>query len=163
MTTISHTPLRTVATAFCRSAVVWGITVCIIYGPTGCTLGAAMLVLLAGLPAVALSTWLAVWAAAKRGRRRCQPAGYVCARMAGALSGAVVPVLALSLIPTAPNVVAAAVRLLLGTTVLLTPVWIWLGSELGMFLLATAPARLSRPSGVRRELTPSGQFAQTWA
>lgn len=163
MITISRAHLSALAKAFCRSALVWGLIICVIYGPTGCTLGTAAILLLVGLPAVALSAWLATLANATRRRRRCQAAGYVCARMAGALSGAAVPVLALALIPTAPNAVAAAVRLLLGTTVLLTPLWIWLGSELGMFLLAPAPARGSRPSGVRRELTPSGQFAQTWA
>src|SRR4051812_23077473 len=110
MITISHTQLSAVAKAFCRSAVVWGITVCIIYGPTGCTLGTATILLAAGLPAVAVSAGLAALATAKRGRRRCQPAGYVCARLVGALSGAAVPVLALALIPRAPNAVAAAVR-----------------------------------------------------
>jgi hypothetical protein len=163
MITISRAQLSAVAKDFCRSALVWGLIICVIYGPTGCTLGTATLLLLAGLPAVAVSAWLAALAAASRRRHRCPPAGYICARMAGALTGASVPVIALALIPTAPNAVAAAVRLLLGTTVLLTPLWIWLGSRLGMFLLATGPARPSRPSGVRRELTPSGQFAQTWA
>lgn len=152
------------ASALSRSGVVWAFTVCFIYGPTGCTLGAATLLLLAGLPAVALATGL--WLLAARRccyRRRCARGGYLCARVTGALAGIAVPMFALAALPAAPGAVAAAVRLVLGTTALLTPVWVWLGSGFGTLLIAPDPARLSQPMTVRRGLSPSGKFVPDWA
>jgi hypothetical protein len=81
----------------------------------------------------------------------------------GAIVGAGVPVLALAALPVAPGVVPAAVRLVLGTTALLAPMWVWLGSGLGPLLLAPDPARVSRPVSVRRGLSPSGEFVHNLA
>jgi hypothetical protein len=152
--------------ALSRTSIVWGLTVCLVYGPTGCTAGPTALLLLAGLPAVALASALWVLTAARDGARyRIRGAGRgFFGRALGALTGALVPVAALAWMPVAHTGCAAAFRLLLGTTALLAPIWLWLGSEIGHLALTTAPIPLGgrRQSSRRaRDLSPSGEFAHT--
>ncbi len=150
--------------AVTRAGIVWSFTVCFIYGPTGCSLGAAMLLLLAGFPAVVFAGGLWLITARPRRCRRCiMPAEQLCARLTGALGGAMVPVLALLGLPAAQNAGAAAIRLVLGTTALLTPVWMWIGSGAGTLLLENTGARTSQSVPAYREPSPSGEFVHTLA
>jgi len=141
-------PRAAVVSAIGRTSVVWAVTIWWLYGslpPSRAPLPAAV-VLLAGLPALAIGTWLWALLAERRKRRRAAlgRGGSVLGWGVGSIVGGLVPALALAAVPSGPGLAAVAGRLMLGATALLVPLWVWLGGRAGELLVTVAAPR---PSG----------------
>jgi hypothetical protein len=148
-------PRMAIVSALARAGIVWGFTVFWLYGslPPTRAPAPAVVVLLAGLPALALASWL--WAIlAERRKARCSAVGRGGTMLAwsiGSLVGGLVPALALSAVPSGAGLAAMAGRLLLGATALLVPLWVWLGGRAADLMVTVAAPRRSGAAFTVRE------------